>query len=161
MPVIGFQGFTAGSSVALSVDQGADSAQNSVTNWGGSLGSISIESRMATSAVAPAAVWLTATDASGFTLGTAPAGASYDPAFHEITYVWTVRGAPLTPLSAPENMVSGWNDPNTAYGAEVAFAFPDPGTYTIDLWCVDRNGVTATAETSVTANPKSTDRRNP
>ena len=150
MPVIGFQGFTAGSPVALLADQGAVSAGNSVARWGGSLGQIGIEVQTAGTNVAPAAVRLTAVDPVGFTLSSPPTGTAFDPAFHEITYIWTVRDAPLAAFTAPQNMVAGWNDPNTAYGADVAFSFPDPGTYTIDLWCIDRLGTTAIAETTLT-----------
>lgn len=150
MPVIGLEGFTAGSSVTILTDQGTVSAANSIASWGGSLAGIGIETRGAGVSVAPAAFWLKAVNASGFALSAPPPGTAYDPAFHEITYIWTVRGRPLAPFTAPQNLVSGWNDPNVMYGAEVAFVFPEPGTYTIDLWCIDQSGVTATAETNVT-----------
>ena len=46
-------------------------------------------------------------------------------------------------------MVASWQDANVAYGKKVSFRFPNPGTYDIDLWCVDRFGVTAEATTQV------------
>lgn len=112
-------------------------------------GSIAITKQTAATIVAPAAVWLEATGASGFTLSTPPAGTDYEPSVHEITYIWTLRGNPLSDWTAPENMLAEWNNPNIAYGQDVAFCLTDPGTYNIDLWCIDRNGVTAVATTSV------------
>lgn len=93
---------------------------------------------------------LEATGHSGFTVSTAPAGTGYDPEAHEIYHVWTVRGSPLSAYTAPENMVSGWNNANLAYGKKVKFYFPDAGSFTVDLWCIDKNGVTGVAEHSFT-----------
>ncbi len=102
---------------------------------------------------APAAVWLEAIDLSGFDVGGPGPGEIYDPSFHEITYIWTVQGAPLAPYNAPENMVPGWNNPNVTYGKRAAFCFPDPGTYTIVLWAVDASGTTGTTRTTIVVVP--------
>ncbi|MEM9843190.1 MAG: hypothetical protein AAF965_00180 [Pseudomonadota bacterium] len=95
---------------------------------------------------APAGVWFEATDLDGFDVPGGPApGDTYDPSFHAITYVWTIVGAPLAPFDAPENMVPEWADANRAYGKQVAFFFPEPGRYEIELWARDRSGNEARA----------------
>ena len=146
-----FQGFTTGSQVALSAAQGGNSAANSVSTWGqGSLAELDILVTNAPVVTAPAAVWLEAIGLSGFGVPAGPGpGEVYDPSFHEITFIWTVQGAPLAPYAAPQNMVSGWNNPNVTYGKRAAFCFPDPGTYTIDLWAVDASGTTGTARATI------------
>lgn len=114
-------------------------------------GTVSITKTEPPVIVAPAGVFFEATSQSGFTgLSTAPTGTGYEPEYHEITYIWTVRGSPLSAFTAPVNMVSGWNNPNVAYGPKVAFCFPDPGSYDVDLWCVGPNGETAVSTASVT-----------
>lgn len=151
MPSISFKGFSTGSSVALSAAQGADTAFGSVSTWGQqNLGSINILMTAPPDITAPTGVWFEATDITGFNVAGPGQGAIYDPSFHEITYIWTVRDAPLLPYSAPQNMVAGWNNPNVAYGRKVALHFPDPGTYTVDLWAVDSDGTTATSSQVVT-----------
>lgn len=151
MPSFTFTGFTAGSLVALSAALDDQSGSGSVPNWGQqNVASLSIETYESPTKVAPATVWFEATALSGFVVeeGAAP-GETYDPSYHEITYIWTVRGAPLTSYTAPQNLVSGWNDPNVAYGKKVAFLFPDAANYTVDLWAIDRNGTTGTAVASI------------
>lgn len=147
-----FRGFAEGTSVALSCAQGALNASASVATWGeGNLGSVEILARAPAVLAAPSGIWLEAVSIAGFGVAGGPGpGEVYDPSFHEITFVWTVRGQPLAPYTAPQNLVAGWNNPNVAYGKKVAFHFPDPGSYTIDLWAVDRHGTTAAAETTVT-----------
>lgn len=153
MPNFSFRGFTTGSSVALSVAQGALTASGSINSWGegtAHVGSLNILTTASAALVAPAGIWLEATDIAGFDVPGGPGpGETYDPSFHDITFIWTVNGAPLAPYQAPENMVNSWNDPNTAYGKKVAFHFPDPGTYTITLWAVDRSGNTGQASTTI------------
>lgn len=152
MSTFTFKGFTTGSAVALAAAQGAVGETASVPSWGqGASGNVEIQTIAPTSLAAPSAVWFEAINTSGFNVADGPApGETYDPSFHEITYIWTVRGKPLTAFTAPENMVDGWNDPNLAYGKKVAFLFNDPGSYTVDLWAVDPTGATAIAEASVT-----------
>lgn len=98
---------------------------------------------------APAPVWLEASTVTGLAAnrytGTT---AVYDNQAHDLHYKWTVRGQPLAAFSAPVNMASWQNNPNIGYGKKVAFCFPDPGDYIIDLVVTDRNGNTAAASTS-------------
>lgn len=152
-----FQGFTTGSQVALSALQGGNSAQNSVSTWGqGSLAELDILVTSAPVITAPAAIWLEAIGLSGFDVSGPAPGAVYDPTFHEITYVWTIRDAPLAAYTAPQNMIPVWNNPNVTYGKRAAFCLTDPGTYVIELWAVDSSGTTGTAQrTIVVANPDS------
>ena len=107
----------------------------------GGTATVTISEVRATSLVAPAATYLRANAISGFTLSTAPSGTDYEPEFHEITYIWNVRGSPLS-LELPSvlNMPTVWKDPNVAYGPEVLFAFDAAGTYDIDLFAIDRSG---------------------
>lgn len=151
MPSFTFSGFPLGSSVQLAADQGGATATGSVSTWGqNTLASIGINTISTTAPVAPAGIWFEAVNLSGFNVNGGPApGEIYDPSAHEITYVWTIRNAPLAPYQAPENMVTGWNNPNLAYGKKVAFAFPDPGTYVVDLWAIDSEGAIGTAEATV------------
>lgn len=155
MPSFTFQGFTAGSQVAISAAQGGTTAENSVATWGqGSMADLDILVSSAPIITAPAAIWLEAIGLTGFDVASGPGpGETYDPSFHEITYVWTLQGAPLAPYAAPQNMVVGWNDPNVTYGKRAAFCFPDPGTYTIDLWAVDASGNTGTARAIIVVAP--------
>ena len=152
MPAFTFKGFLLGTTVQIAVDQGGNSASESVSTWGQSnLASIEILTVSTAAPVSPAGVWLEAQNLSGFNVGDGPAaGEHYDPSAHEITYVWTVRGQPLANYASPENMVAGWNNPNVAYGKKVAFVFPDPGSYTIDLWAIDSEGNIAVAEETIT-----------
>lgn len=146
-----FRGFTTGSSVAITATQGANSANGSVTAWGqGGLASLDISVNGPPTLMAPSAIWFQATNLSGFDPQGPGTGETYDPRLHEITYIWTVRGAPLPPFTAPENLADGWNDPNRAYGPEVAMVFPAPGDYTVDLLAIDGSGNFGTAETSFT-----------
>lgn len=145
MPSFSFRGFNTGAPVAISVTQGASEASGQVTTWGqGNLGNLLITPQRTTSLVAPAGVYLEATNLSGFNTSTAPVGTDYDPEFHEITFIWTIRGAPLS-FETQLNLPSTWNNPNVAYGKEVFFAFSDAGTYDVDLWAVDRYGTTGVA----------------
>lgn len=152
MSTFTFKEFTIGSAVAFAAAQGPLSESASVPNWGqGATGSVDILTVAPASMAAPAGVWFEATNLGNFNVGIAPAqGEIYDPSFHEITYIWTVRGKPLPAFTAPENMVTGWNDPNLAYGKKVCFLFNDPGTYTVDLWAVDTTGATAIQEETIT-----------
>ena len=111
-------------------------------------GSVSIRQTAPDIIAAPAAVWLEARDHESFSPYEG-GGSVYDGAFHEILHVWTVRDQPLAPFEAPKNMVPQWNNPNIAYGKKVVFRFPRPGQYIVDLWCVDRRGIWAEAETEV------------
>ena len=112
-------------------------------------GSVAITTEAQDIVTNPAAIWFEATDHAGFA-DYEGSGADYDGAFHEIYHIWTVRGEPVPGYWKPQNMVQQWNNPNVAYGRRVAFRFPEPGSYDIDLWCVDRTGVTAEASTTVT-----------
>lgn len=111
--------------------------------------SLKIEKTTQGDITSPAGIWFEATDIEGFAVDEST-GNGYDPSFHEITYVWTVREAPLPPYQAPQNTVTGWNDANLSYGKKVALVFPTAGTYAIDLWAIDAQGTTATAQTSIT-----------
>ena len=149
MPRFGFKGFASGASVALSSTQGDNTASNSVASWAQEpMGTIDILQSTQFTITAPAPVWLEARNPAGFNVSE-PGSGVYDPSFHDITYIWTVRGSPLSNYSRVENMVASWQDANVAYGKKVSFRFPNPGTYDIDLWCVDRFGVTAEATTQV------------
>ncbi len=147
-----FRGISLGLAAALSVAQGSDTSANLVSAWGqGALASISILTTKAPVVTAPAPVWFEATGHSGFNVPDGPAtGETYDPSFHEITHIWTVRGQPLPAYNAPENIVTGWNNPNVQYGKRVAFCFPTPGTYDVDLWAIDSEGIIGEASASIT-----------
>lgn len=80
------------------------------------------------------------TNVQGFDVDEPAPGQVYDPVHHEIWTIFTVVGQPLAPFSAVENMVTGWNNPNTMYGGrKVGFYLP-PGTYQIEAFAVDASG---------------------
>ena len=142
-----FKGFTTASAVALLVSQNANEVGGSVESWqttNGASVDIELDSRLIS--VAPAQVWLKAVNHSGLAAFD-DNGTVYDGAHHEYFHVWSINGKPLSAFSAPVNMVTGWNNPNVAYGREVAFCLTEPGNYVIDLWVVDKNGVTASKST--------------
>ena len=93
---------------------------------------------------APAPVWFEATSLTGFDTSS---GSPYDPQAIDIEFIWTVQGAPLSAFSAPQNMVTGWNDPNTMYGKQVSFCFPQAGSYTVELRAYERSSGKSTALT--------------
>lgn len=156
MPAFKFSGITNGSTVALSVTQGSNTESGSTTNWGqGSMASVNISVNSSASVTAPAGIWFEATNISGFDVAEDLVSAK-DPSFDDITYVWTIEGAPLADYSAP-NILSQWNDANTAYGKQVCFFLTAPDTtYTVRLWAIDRSGNIATKTTSVTTNSADT-----
>ena len=114
----------------------------------GGAGTVAIAETKPATLVAPVVLGFEATSHTGFTLSTPPAGTGYDPAYHEIYHVWVVRGQPFPAYTAPQNMPAAWNNANVAYGKKVALFFPTAGTYVVDLWCIDRNGETAIAEST-------------
>ncbi|NNF90218.1 MAG: hypothetical protein HKM96_02465 [Boseongicola sp.] len=101
--------------------------------------------------VAPAAVFLKAVAGGGFNTGTAPAGTPYDPTWHEITYIWTVKTGPAMSFErAPFlNMPPEWKAAGLYYGPEVAIVFDQPGTYDIELYAVDQFGNDGMTTTTV------------
>ena len=112
-----FQGFTPGSLVALSVAAGGNTVRNSVSTWRKRpLAKLDILVTSAPVITAPAAIWLEAIGLSGFDVSSPGPGETYDPTFHEITYVWTIQGSPLADYTAPQNMIPSWNNPYVCYG---------------------------------------------
>ena len=115
------------------------------------MASLSIAIRSAPVPVAPAGIWVEAIDLEGFDVpGLAAPGKVYDPSFHEITFAWSVQGAPLAPYTAPGNLLPEWRDANRAYGKIAALFFPEPGQYTIKLHARDRSGMVAEAALDIT-----------
>lgn len=149
MPTFNFRGFQTGSEVAISALQSGIIATGSVPNWGQNMASLNILSVDSGERVAPSGVWFEVTDIAGFDVSGGPGpDETYDPSFHEITYIWSFDdpGSFSTPLNAP----NAWNDRNVAYGKQVAHVFNDPGTYEVTVWAVDASGTTATASKTIT-----------
>ncbi len=99
--------------------------------------------------VAPAGIWLEAANVTGFATQEATRGQAYDPSFHDITYTWRVIDSPLPAFTAPQTMVTDWNDPNRAYGKKVVFFFPRPGVYRVEVVAEDMRGTTARSEIDI------------
>lgn len=151
MTTSSFNGLMLGSAIALTAALRSTAQQQEESPWQQeSTAEMMIQKTIGDVPVAPAGVWLEATNLTGFSVsdGASP-GEVYDPSFHEITYIWTVRGKPLPAYSAPQNMIPQWNDANVAYGRKVAFTLTEPGTYTIDLFAVGDDGKWAVAETEI------------
>ena len=109
--------------------------------------SVGIDVEQPTAHVAPSQVWLRAVDFDGLA-DFEETGTIYDGAHHEYYYEWTINGEPLSAFSKVENLLAAHNNPNKAYGREVAFCLPVAGDYVIDLVVTDKDGNTATASTS-------------
>ena len=144
MPVFTFDGFSPGAKVVLAATQGLSVATNTALSWGdNALGSLTIQEVRSTSKIAPASCYFHASLPTGFSTEAAPAGTAYIPELHEITYIWTIRGAPLnleTSQALALNMPDAWKNPNVAYGPDACFTFNDAATYHVDLLAVDRDG---------------------
>ena len=151
MPEFTFKGIAAGAPVNVAVAQGALSDTGSVSNWGGgSLAEIAIQTTHGPELIAPAAIWFEAVGLAGFNVQDGPApDETYDPSFHGLTFVWRIDGDPLPAFTAPLNIPDAWKAPNIAFGKKVAFAFNDPGTYTVRLTATDSQGTTAVKTVTV------------
>ena len=133
------------------------------------MGTVGIQMTTQPILVAPAPIWLEATNPTGFEdeVGTPIAeptgGGVWDETYHKITYVWTVEEETSpgiwTRLSAPYprviNMVTDWNEAYVAYGKRIAFRLPGAGTYRFQLWCIDMQGnqAVATSQTVTVQTP--------
>lgn len=77
-------------------------------------------------------------------------GEVYDPAMHEITFVWDF-GDPGSQSHVHERMLPEWNDLNVGYGPFPAHVFANPGTYTVNCAAYERSsGKQAFASVTVT-----------
>jgi len=88
------------------------------------------------------------TDASESAIPTNSTTATTDPSLHQIEYFWKLTrpaGAASTFSTETLNIPTAWNDRNIAYGKNAAWAFDEPGDYTIECWAIDQQGNTATA----------------
>ena len=141
MPSFTFQGFAAGTPVDLSATQGAASDSGSVPTWGqAGSGVLSLSAVTAPRIVAPAGVWLDASGVSGFGVSGPGAGETYDPRYHEITYIWDTDDSGV--WSSPVNLPTEWNDKSKATGPRVCHTFDVPGTYSPSVWAIDDAGNT-------------------
>ena len=145
-----FKGFTNGALVSLLAEQGGVSDTQTVLTWnelGGPLAGLDIQIIDQSSLLAPAAVVLRADpNLNDFQVTSAPGGTPYEPWRHEITYIWRVRGEPLSFERADHlNIPEIWKDANVYYGPEVVIVFDQAADYEIDLVAVDRYGNLGTA----------------
>lgn len=101
------------------------------------------------SRIAPAGIELEATNLSGFDVSEPTGGAIYDATYAGVTFVWTLRGSPLSAYPRIPATNAALNNPNLAYGKKAGFRLP-AGTYDIDLWCIDATGNTATDTVQIT-----------
>ena len=126
------------------------------------MGTVGIQMTTQQILVAPAPIWLEATNPTGFEdevgspISEPATDGDYDDTFHKITYIWTAEHETSpgvwTELTGSyprvQNMVTAWNNAYVAYGKRVAFRLPDPGTYRFRCWCVDMQGNAGQATTS-------------
>ena len=99
-------------------------------------GTVSITATQPTAMVAPAQVWLEATDHDGLA-SFEDSGSVYDGAAHEYYHEWTINGSPLSDWAKPANLLAEHNNPNKAFGKKVAFVLPTAA----DRIYVDNTGV--------------------
>ena len=138
MPDFTFDGFTLGSALAITAAQGGRTASGSVASWGVPVADIDILVTRSGVDAAPAAVWFEAIGIAGFeTAGGPGPGEIYDPAFHDITYIWDFGDAadavPVIALNIPD----AWKNRNVAYGKRVAHVFDQPGDYPVTVFAVE------------------------
>ncbi|MEM1430836.1 MAG: PKD domain-containing protein [Pseudomonadota bacterium] len=131
MPLVRFLGFPDGETVTIAASQDGASDEATLSNWN-VVPTVQISVTRAPSAAqyAPEAVWFEA-EATNFNTDPVPAGALvYDPAFHEIEYVWDF-GDPGDTFAAPQNVPAEFKDANSAGGMIASHVFRQPGTYTV------------------------------
>ncbi len=110
--------------------------------------SITVHRAPSAAQYAPEAVWFYAAP-SNFTFSTVSANSiAYDPAFHEVDYLWTfdVDGETFT---VPGNMLPEHRDANKGVGQQIAHVFKQPGTYTVT--CTARRRTTIIPEVTQSA----------
>lgn len=126
------------------------------------MGTVGIQMTTQPILVAPAPIWLEATNPTGFQdeVGNAitepVTDGDYDPTYHKITYNWIVERETSPGVweqmtgSYPRvvNIVTAWNMAYVAYGKRVSFRLPEPGTYRFRCWAVDMQGNTGIATTA-------------
>jgi len=131
MPLVRFLGFPDGETVSIAASQGGASDEATLANWN-VVPTVEIEVTRAPSdaRVAPEAVWFEAV-ATNFNTEPAPVGSLvYDPAFHEIEYVWDF-GDPGDSFAAPQNVPAQFKDANTTTGMIASHVYRQPGSYTV------------------------------
>lgn len=150
MPAITFNGFSVGSSVAISAVQGGNNASGSVTTWGQeNLANLNILQIAPAELVAPVGIWFEAIEIAGFDVSGGPGPDEvYDPSAHAITYIWDF-GDPGT-FQTPLNIPAAWNNRTVDYGKKAYHVFDSPGIYTVRLWGIDRSGNTGERIVQVT-----------
>lgn len=157
MPSFRFRGFTDASTVALTLGQGAQSADANLV-WAQALTTPSASFQIArfdgipdSELVAPVALWFSPTNIEGFRGVddepiTEPAGDTnvYDPTAIEIFWSWDFGDGgyePLVDLNLPLQM----RDVNRAYAKRPCHVFHAPGPKTVTLFGYDTKGNWGTA----------------
>lgn len=153
MPSFRLLGFVSGSLVALTAAQGAASASVALT-WGQPGGggqpnatfSITrIDLKPNAYLIAPCAIWLRASNLSGFSVTEPPGDTNvYDPTQHRINFIWDFGDPGYVPRFTP-NIPTVWRNTNIAYGKSVAHVFAAAGNFTVTCWAFDDSGNWGTA----------------
>lgn len=103
-------------------------------------------------------IWLEPTAETGFIWRDDPAVSLYFPQHHELTYIWwpemwngsTWVKDQLPASTVEENLLTGWNDQNIAYGHCVSFRLK-AGRWRFRLWCIHHMDGAATKGRTATA----------
>lgn len=146
---IKFTGFMATSEVSMTAALGQLRASAEVEAWGGvqSSAKVSIVAKRSFEGIAPEGIWFEA-EVDEFDVGGPADGETFDPSYHEIFYFWSF-GDPGQ-FQAPVNLPEAHADKNVAYGKTCGHVFNDPGTYTISVTAIDRQGNIATDSMEIT-----------
>lgn len=146
---IKFTGFMATSQVSMTAALGQLQASADVDAWGGvaSSAKVSIIAKRSFQGIAPEGIWFEA-QVEEFDVAGPAEGAVFDPSFHEIFYFWSF-GDPGQ-FQAPVNLPLAHADQNVAYGKTCGHVFNEPGTYTISVTAIDREGNIATDSMEIT-----------
>lgn len=164
MPTFRFTGFQTGQTATLALVQGANTAGPlTIPQWaqpvaGGGTGQLSILARTDNRLVSPTGVWFRAIAGAGFLVQTRARTTdlwnTYDAAFHEIDYQWTITrpaGASASgERDATLNIPNAWKGRNTARGPHTSFVMDVPGAYTVTCTARDWAGNTGTATWTAT-----------
>ena len=132
MPQFSFQGFKTGDTVAITANQGDNSATQSIGGWRQGLADFEISLDHSGEMVAPAGVVFAVNTFSDLPVNAEPDPATmYNHALHDISWVWGFDDAAHALPTTPLNMPDVWKDLNTAYGPKAFHVFNDPGDYTV------------------------------
>ncbi|RLJ36209.1 PKD domain-containing protein [Litoreibacter meonggei] len=105
------------------------------------LADIVIEVHRSADQVAPEGVYFT-TRVSGFDVAPQAVEQEYDPAFHEVSYAWSLGDGGT--YDVPQKLHQAHRDKSVRYTPHIAHVFETPGTHSVTVTALDASGNMAT-----------------